>query len=225
MQTRATLAALAAFVALTAPAAALAASGPTLELAFGRGYLYTDCEVSATDGLGAVGIESVGSEGYIARLSPGYEWSFGRWRLGVELAFTLGDMRASIAGDVLEIGASAKAHTERIVTASSLIGAEVAPGTQVFGRIGYSTMEYRSEIRAAYGDVSDRGRGEVQAVVAGAGFQIEFAPAWAVRCEYNHMDYEKATGVEKIEGVDTAKLRWSLEPRIEIVTVGIVRMF
>lgn len=223
MHPRAVLIAFAVAVTLAAAAARPAVAGPTLELAVGRGYLYTHCRAGTSDGSSSLDVESVGSEGCVARFVPGYEWSWGRTRLGVELGIVYSNMRAGIGGDVLAVGASAQARTGRVVTASGRVGVEIAPGAQVYGRLGYSTMEYRSEISTDYGEISERNRGEVQALIAGGGVQVEFAPGWAVRWEYTHMDYERATGVEDIEGIE--QLRWLLEPRIEVITVGIVRIF
>lgn len=214
--------------ALAVSAAGPAPAAPTIELSAGRGYLYTHCTLGAPDESASLELESVGSEGYVLRISPGYEWSWGRARLAAELAFEYSNMRAGVRASVWYAGAYARATSGRIVMASGRIGVEVAPGTQVYGRIGYSTMEYRSEIGGLSGQIDERGSGEVQAVVAGAGLQAEFTPGWAVRAEYTHMNFERASEIEHvddIEGIEDLRLRWTIEPRIETITVSIVRVY
>jgi len=214
-------------VSATSPAPA----APTIELSVGRGYLYAHSTLAVVEEDASLEFESVGSEGFVLRVAPGYEWSWGRARLAGELAVSYSNMRTGIRANVSYAGAYARATTGRIVMASGRIGAEVAPGTQVHGRVGYATMEYRSEIGALFGEIDERDTGEVQAVVAGAGIQVEFTPGWAVRGEYTHMNFERASEVEHIddiegiEGIEDIHLRWTIEPRIETITVSIVRVY
>jgi opacity protein-like surface antigen len=227
MRVRAGLMTLTAIATLAAFSARPAAAGFTVELAVGRGYLYTQCAAGMDDGSSSLEMNSLGGEGCVARLAPGYEWSWGRARFGVELAVAHTRMSADVGGDALAVGACARARTGRVATASGRIGIEIAPGTQIYARVGYSTMEYHSEIITVRHENSDRNRGEVQALTAGGGFQVEFAHGWAVRFEYAHMDFEPNEATETlndIEGVEAEQLRWMLEPRIDAVTIGIVRL-
>jgi opacity protein-like surface antigen len=218
-------------VALVVSLVGDAPAAPTLEIAAGRGYLYAHSSLAVIEEDASLELESVGSEGYTLRIAPGYEWSWGRARLAAELTFASSNMRAGVRANVSYAGAYARATTGRIVMASARVGVEVAPATQVYGRVGYATMQYRTHVGGLLGDIDERDSGEVQAVVAGAGVQVEFAPGWAVRGEYTHMNFERASEVEHIDGIEGVEeiedqsLRWTIEPRIETITVSIVRVY
>jgi opacity protein-like surface antigen len=206
----------------------VAAAGPTVEIAAGRGYLYAHASLAAIDEDASLEFESLGSEGSVFRVVPGYEWSWGRARLAAELSFSSSNMSARIRANVSYAGVYAHATTGRMVVASGRIGAEVAPGTQVYARVGYATMEYRTRIGGLFGEIAETDSGEIQAVVAGAGVQVEFAPGWALRGEYAHMNFERASEIEhidEIEGVESVRLRWTIEPRIETFTLSVARVY
>lgn len=217
--------------ALAASTTGVARAGPMVEIAAGRGYLYAHSSIAIVEEDASLELESVGSDGCVLRLTPGYEWSWGRARLAAELAFATGNMQARVRANVSWAGLHARATTGRTVIASGRIGAEVAPGVQLYGRVGYATMEYDWEIDGLLGMIEEHDHGEIQAIVAGGGVQVEFTPGWAVRGEYAHMDFERASGVERLDEIDgigeieDARLRWVIEPRIETVTVSIARLY
>jgi opacity protein-like surface antigen len=128
-------------------------------------------------------------------------------------------MAVDILADAGLTAVRVRARTERIAMVSGRVGVAVTPEIQVYGRLGYSSMEYRWDTEGLFGFLDGGQYGEVQAWVTGCGLQVAITSEWAIRCEYAHLDFER------VEEVEDGWLRFALEPHIDTFTFGVARVY
>ncbi|MFV0383542.1 MAG: outer membrane protein [Paracoccus sp. (in: a-proteobacteria)] len=174
---------------------------------FGIGYSFgADDEVGLETRRGGATVQrnndigNVDVEGFTGNLHAGYNWVFGNWVVGPEVAIEGGSVDDSFSrsgtdtasGTMVDV--KVKSEVNWIASAKVKAGYLVRPQTQIYGLAGisYGDFDYTLDMAVAgVGDFNQKKGYNRTDYILGVGVEHKFRPNLSVFAEYQFREYGK----------------------------------
>ncbi|QNP45771.1 porin family protein [Sphingomonas sediminicola] len=123
-------------------------------------------------------------------LGLGYDLALGK---GVNAGLEVNLERSRAEADIEEGGTRLNTEFKRDADVSARVGAVVAPGVLLYGKVGYANARVRQTltVTGTAGTTTSKDTRDLSGVRAGAGVEMSIGQGVYAKAEYRFSDYEK----------------------------------
>jgi outer membrane immunogenic protein len=184
-------------IAIASAVVALTAATPAFAQDAGA---FNGFYIGALGGWDHVSVDGESDDGFLYGLNAGYDFNTSGVVAGIELEATDSSMKECVTDAGIEDCLFAK----RDLSVGVRVGAEVAPGTLLYAKVGYTNARFKAT--EDDGVTFVEGTMNIDGVRGGVGLEHQFSGNFFLKGEYRYSNYE--LGVERHQVVGGVGFRF-----------------